>query len=348
MIYFIQRSSDDFIIFGHTDNIQETLFNLSVDINNESKLIGLIPDSVYSSTEIKQKFTKLELDNNLNLWIKPSNEIFEFLDEVATLDEDLKPSEQYKASEYTPIKQQALEAALTQQIDLVVTITGKWQNPKTYLYFDLNAGPGVTDTGHVGSPLVFRRIANEFSSIYPYFKYKARLYEIDPRMYTKLIRHIGADRNFRVENCSHEAIGEVLKSALSKPFNQRKWVFGAIYLDPSNAQIPWELLEQANEVFPHIDIMINIACASYKRTIATEGYETLAEKLPRIKKHWIVRRPFGKHQWSILIGTNWENYPAWQEKDFYPWNDQSVGTAIFEKLVYTSGQLRNKRQPRLL
>jgi hypothetical protein len=346
--YFVLRHSDGAIGLLWTENLEASLLDNKREYGQVNLLGVMSEDEVYA--EFVDRFGYIHLEEQYD-WYQPiiDPSIYEFISEHAVLDDDrVKLSSRYKASEYTPIKQQALDAALRQQMSLVVQITKTWNHRKPYLYFDLNAGPGVNDDNELGSPMIFNRVAEEFIQKTRRFYYEAMLYEADHSTYLKLLTVLGNDARFAIKNTDHGSLlDELQRRRYQIPFNERKWIFGTIYADPSNATLPWDLLEEMNEVYPHVDVMINIACASYKRTISMAGYQTLADRLPRVKKHWIVRRPFGKHQWSILIGTNWDDYPAWREKNFYPWNDKGIGSNIFEKLVYTPDQLQAKYQPKL-
>lgn len=348
MIYFVQRKKDDAIYMATTTDLQRELSRLQYKYG-EIDLLGVMPgdDTVLHDLWQRHGIYKLEGEDE---WLICNPDVLDFIYRSATLEDDshVKASARYRTSDYTPIKQQALRDALDQQINLIVNITKTWDRPKPYLYFDLNAGPGITEKGQPGSPVIFQRIAEKYSREWSNFRYQATLYEADLHIYKRLVEVLGQDHHFEIKNSDHESLRERLETDAKMIIGKKRdWVFGAVYADPSNAVLPWELLERLNEVYPRIDVMINIACASYKRTIATIGYQTLAERLPRIKKHWIVRKPFGKHQWSILIGSNWTNYPAWREKNFYPWDDNDVGSSIFEKLVYTPEQVQKRYQPQL-
>ncbi len=344
MIYFIQRESDECITIGNATNLQNTYTQLQSKFGNV-KILGVQPGGEIEILTLYERFQHLRYENDTT-WFIESTELLDYIDETAAVYEDrsIDSSAQYKSSEYTPIKQQSLFNALNQQINLVVHITDKWDRVRPYLYFDLNAGPGITPDNHPGSPTIFRRVANAYAQNWPKFRFEARLYEADLQTYSKLVQNIGTDSRFTVIPDSHNALVAELDKRAELPENERKWVYGAIYADPSNADLPWALLAQANRIYPRVDVMINIACASYKRTIATAGYQTLAERLPHIKKQWLVRKPYGKHQWSILIGTNWPDYPAWEKKDFYRWNDNNIGQEIFDKLVLTPKQRRKRDQ----
>ncbi len=343
MIYFIQRA-DEQITFGLTSDVEETKTRLSRQYGG-LQVLGVMAGAEHEYEELIKKFATFKVFGTEE-WYLSVTELHDFIDENATLEVTaVKPSARYKTSDYTPIKQQALSDALRQQINMIVHFTKSWQGVEPYLYLDLNAGPGISQDLQPGSPIIFDRIANDYMREWDNFRFHGYLYEPDVLTFANLKNTLGSNTRFTLFQESHEILLEQLKQpqrhfASTKP----KGTYGTVYADPSNAALPWHLLEKLNQVYPRVDIMINIACASYKRTIASIGYQTLAQRLPRIKEHWIVRKPYGHHQWSILIGTNWKRYPSWKSKGFYPWNDGDIGTSIFEKLVYTPEQLQQKRQ----
>jgi hypothetical protein len=122
-----------------------------------------------------------------------------------------------------------------------------------------------------------------------------------------------------------------------------KYQYGAAYVDPSNAEIPFDVLHHLCKVYPRMDFIINLACASYKRSVDHPDYVPLDETLPKLKRFWKVRKPIGKHQWSILIGTNWDNYP---DLDPARWRFHDIrtleGRSVYEELVWTKRQLTDK------
>lgn len=347
MIYFIQRKSDGLVTFGLTSNLENTLSDIGSEYG-DVQLLGVMNGG---EKELFEKWQDWGIfhDEDEDDWVWDIPEVLDWIKyNSATSISSLKSSAQYKMSDYTPIKQRSLDGALRQQLSIVAQITKRFNNPQSYQYYELHSGPGTTDSGNLGSPLIFQRIATRFWQQHTHFNFQATFFEADKTVVTKLKNALGQDPRIHIRNEDHKTfIDELDRIAHETSPKKRKWVFGTVYADPSNAELPWELLEKFNEVYPAIDIMINIACASYKRTISQVGYKTLAERLPRIKSRWIVRRPYGKHQWSILIGSNWKKYPAWEKFGFYPWKGSELGEYYFEILTLTKEQRSKARQKRL-
>ena len=93
-------------------------------------LLGVMPGDT-TDILIKNPRTIKVLDilekANGRIWFKPTDDFLDFIDVNATLDEEhgQNPTD-YKKSDYTPIKQDSLRAALSQQINLVIHITKRW------------------------------------------------------------------------------------------------------------------------------------------------------------------------------------------------------------------------------
>lgn len=123
--------------------------------------------------------------------------------------------------------------------------------------------------------------------------------------------------------------------------------YGMIYHDPSNAPgINWQLLGRAAASFPRVDILINLACASYKRTVDLPGYSPIADKMAGIgKRVWLVRRPAYKHQWSMFLGTNYTGYKEYSD---FARVDSPEGRDILRVLSMTKREAHRECQRALL
>ncbi len=342
MIYFIAYKNHGIIEIDEINNHQDRLDALKLQ-GIQGIVLGFIESSTRLS-EIRSRFVHLQIPNQLNQF-KQHDDLEDYIEDHAlTYDTNLQESERYKTSYATIRKQQSLRHALDLHMNLVVHIESFKKN-SPYLYFDLHAGPGKSPDGYEGSPLIFTHLANKYSQAHSHFQYYAYLYEADPANYMQLKENLGDVSNIEVGHDHRFELPQRLKQFQG---SKTKYRYGVIYADPSNASLPWDILGQMNELFPRVDIMINMACTSHKRTIATADYDTLAELLPKVKKHWIVREPIGKHQWSILVGTNWVDYPSWGKKGFYRWDDGELGSHYFSKMAYTKNQIRDQRQPPLL
>lgn len=210
-------------------------------------------------------------------------------------------SRDYRYSRHTPDKQRDFEAAIDLHLAVTSAIFRKYKgfDPKPYLYLDLFAGPGTDPTGLLGSPRQFLEAA-----FFAQIPYVAEFYEVNPDNAQELRESITNDSDHAtVFNADHTMV-------VSRHTTVNKFQYGAVYVDPSNAQIPFNILSHLGRVYPRLDIIINLAFASYKRSVEHPDYVPLDEMLPKLKKVWKIRKPIGKHQWSILIGTNWDSYPV--------------------------------------
>lgn len=237
-------------------------------------------------------------------------------------------SADYRYSKSTPDKQRDFEAAIDLHIAVTTAICRKWHVKQPYLYIDLHSGPGLDPTGLPGSPIVFLETA-----FWHQITHFAEFYELNPVNAEKLKQELDRRKlsNGQVICANHLwATMRHLETVTSQ--------YGAVYVDPSNAEIPFDILLHLCKVYPKMDLIINLAFASYKRSVEHPDYVPLDESLPKLKRFWKVRKPIGKHQWSILIGTNWKDYPDQESWGFYD-IDTPTGRSVYEKLVYTKRQL---------
>ncbi len=219
----------------------------------------------------------------------------------------------YSRSEHTQAKQLSFRKMIDLHMQITLNIVRKhsgWAK-QSYRYFDLNAGPGIDPiTGELGSPLIALEKANAIWKD----DYEMDFFEIDPISYFKLRRAI-LSPNVRVFNCNNELVDNFLPDGVDKT------QYGLVYADPSAApRLAIEPMGAICDRFPKVDAMFNIAATSIKRANSTKPPEEilrLDDMRARInKKHWIIRKPISQFQWTILLGTNWLNYPDWEKNDF--------------------------------
>jgi hypothetical protein len=245
-------------------------------------------------------------------------------------------SDGYRSSKHTPQKQQSLEAYLNLNMVLFKMIARKhpdWNMPP-YCFIDLNAGPGQDTDGQDGSPLIFCRLAGEHG-----IKYRAHFYEREHDHAETLQKHL--DLGNYTDAIVHPQDHYVL---LNETIVRGGIQFGAIYSDPSNAAPPWDVLTVLSAKVPRMDILINLACASYKRQVELPNYVHLDKRILDLKKYWFVRKPIGKHQWSILFGTNWNDYPGEMVNQGFYSTKKEPGLSIFKRLVYTNDERGGDQQ----
>lgn len=113
--------------------------------------------------------------------------------------------------------------------------------------------------------------------------------------------------------------------------------FGYVYVDPNVPSIPKTLTEfYAHTCNQKIDLIINIAATSLKRQGLSLEQEI--RQVMAYKRKWLIREPYGRHQWTMLIGTNWVKVNDWSAKGFHLL-DTEAGRAIFDRVSKTKQEL---------
>jgi len=114
-------------------------------------------------------------------------------------------------------------------------------------------------------------------------------------------------------------------------------VYGLIYSDENGTLPPFALLEKCAIELPLVDQLIHVAATPIKRQIYSPKHhlnQRLDEMLATIpKKYWFVRLPYGQHQWTFLLGTNWDAFPEFTRQHFYR-TDSPEGQSILRRLSY--------------
>lgn len=244
--------------------------------------------------------------------------------------------DQHGSSIYTQYKQQSLRSfllvqmAITKAIFNKPTFQGGWHD-HTYLYIGLHGGQGKDPkTGQDGSPLIFHDVAKNSGVLY-----RGEIYEKNPASFLELEYNTSGLPNMNVHNADHHALFDKLPA---KPF---KWQYGAIYCDPTGVSIPEDLLKFLVSSYPAMEIIINIAATNYKRVRSVHKGKLLSEVLYGLKPNWLIRKPISGKQWTLLVGTKWNN--EWGAKGFVDINT-SIGGAWFEKIVYSVDERRQQMQ----
>jgi hypothetical protein len=244
--------------------------------------------------------------------------------------------------EHTALKQEHFEKILRLHMNITTSVQRNWRHSwygpdlETYHYFDINAGAGNDPTGLIGSPLIFLRQAALLN-----LQYKAVLIEQELVNVQSLLRLVGTDKNVTIEYGDHHV-------CLPRYFVNGRKRFGLVYADPSGTVPPFELLGQMSRqnIYQRLDICIYLHATNIKRIrnqSSGNGKQSLAEFMAMIdKKHWIIRKPVGKEQWTFLIGSNWVDYPDWTREGFYKWKSP-IGIEILDRLTYTADELDAKR-----
>lgn len=193
---------------------------------------------------------------------------------------------------------------------------------RTYHYIDMNAADGS------GSPSIFLDTANKID-IY----YQALFIERSRKEYLSLAAKY--DHSPLIQLCCgdhNEILLPHCQSIKGKPY-------GLIYNDPCG--IPsfstLAIISQLPQI-EHIDMLINCPATAIKRRNGVFGGQCLVDGLDEIKKkHWLVRAPYGRWQWTILVGTNWTDMKSWRAQQLYPINS-SEGQAVLDRMNRTRSE----------
>lgn len=257
--------------------------------------------------------------------------------------------ENFGFSDYTYFKQLHLGAIFQTHMHICMGVFKKNKNAdwltRTYHYFDLHAGPGLyTHNGVIikGSPIIFAETLLSVGGL----KCQAHFFEIDNDLRTRLLQnlaHYTTKAEFYIS--LHGDHHHFLPCYFDPPDALRpRKRYGLIYADPAGSMPPFELLSRFFEgkSYTQMDVLIYIAPTNLKRQLNSPRcpvqmrLEDYLKLIP--KRHWIIREPYGRHQWTFLIGTNWTDFPVFERLGFYRW-DSPKGKEIFAKLNYTNEEL---------
>jgi three-Cys-motif partner protein len=226
---------------------------------------------------------------------------------------------------------------------------GGWRHHPKYVYFDLNAGPGIVG-GHVGSPLIFLRLATERR-----MPFEAHFFEKDPASAAALKENIKllaleiGPPPGRVFVATGDSNG-LVATAIDKLETRTDRTFGLVYTDPNNHQIPIKaittLAEQAK--LQKIDFLFHVAGTAYKRVRGASGLDVQMSRDIRQagKKLLLIRDPIGAWQWTFALATNWVDMPPFKSIGFHR-VDQPDGEAVERRInsPLPKGSPRTGRMP---
>lgn len=248
--------------------------------------------------------------------------------------------EDYQYSEQnTPIKQEAYRHVLRVNMAILRAIRNKaiqqgWTQQPHFFHADFHSGPGIDPTGKPGSPLIFAEEKTKFG-----LPHKVHLFEKNPITFAQLKRntvHLSPEF-FLMHETDYSTILDYL------PDSEDKQLYGTLYLDPSNAfkaVLPVNLLNQIISLCPKLEIIIWIAAATFKRIrTGAPSPERLAlrSQMKMInKKHWFVRQPYGIHQWTMLVFTDWDEYPGKDDSFFDAKTEE--GDYLLDRLSSTKAE----------
>jgi len=233
--------------------------------------------------------------------------------------------------DYTHHKHEHLAGILRMHLDICAGIARNGRLARWW-YLDLNAGDGT------GSPYVAWSVLAEKS---PCFPTTCVFVEHNPETYAQLAAmYDGVDAT-----CCPQRNRDVL-ARLAPSF--RGADHGIAFHDP-NGEVDFDLdmLRQLRNT--KIDVVIYYAATAHKRMAAAfqdkRGVRLASITAQDIKPHWLIRVPEGAHQWTMLIGTGWADFPAWERRGFYRLHSPR-GQDLFDRLNHTTRE-RNARNPQL-
>lgn len=218
-----------------------------------------------------------------------------------------------------------------------------------YQYMDLNAGPGIYTPraaqadlwGNAeqpapaeihGSPLIFLDCAQTRR-----IPYRAVLFEKDNRHRASLTAALSAHPSVTIEGDHDDAPRHMCNCPRCGRLAQ-----GIIYSDESGHIPPFQLLATlaSQPHYKQVDLLIYYSATAHKRARGLFGGDRLTQCLKPIpKKEWLVREPRGRHQWTFLLGTNWEDFPAWGKRGFYRIGSER-GQRVLKRLDSSADELR--------
>jgi hypothetical protein len=122
-----------------------------------------------------------------------------------------------------------------------------------------------------------------------------------------------------------------------------KRVYGWVYHDPNGTAPISNVLEPIYDmdIYKTLDIVFNLSASNIKRCKGRYPEKpSLPEHLEKLNKIvWHISRPFGRHQFSFVIGGNdWKTRMDWLKSRFYD-VETNEGRQIYEKICKTAGEL---------
>jgi three-Cys-motif partner protein len=120
-----------------------------------------------------------------------------------------------------------------------------------------------------------------------------------------------------------------------------QYAHGIALFDPNDSVINLELLAGFSRLLPGVDIVINYSGAAIKRAngAGANRADLRAYLEAADKKHWLIRRPLGIWQWSLLIGRN---IPTGDYRAIgFEHLDGSAGKAALQSLLLTRSDFAN-------
>lgn len=206
-------------------------------------------------------------------------------------------------SDWTETKNAVVGGIFTWLIAASKSIMQRYPRYSTYQYIDMNAADGS------GSPALFLDAVRQAN-----IPYRALFVEHEKMKYASLYARYGSFPSVQTYRGDHNAaVPHHCRHIYGKPY-------GLIYNDPCG--IPsFDTLATVSQLpqIDHIDMLINCPATAIKRARgAFHRAQYLVDGLDGIqKRHWLIRAPHGRWQWTILLGTNWGKVQEWRAQQMY-------------------------------
>lgn len=255
-------------------------------------------------------------------------------------------------SEYTEKKQEIYNSITSTLIGKINGIINNefqpdgWVAPEV-LIIDTTSGPGKymwKDKEIIGSPLSI------ISTIKKYPRLKANIHFIEEKwMWNRLLKmNINGYHNPNHKITIHppEKFEEIIPIIMKKSLIQHRQ-FGWIYNDPSGEAPQFDRIAKAVNLwrYKYFDVIINVACTAIKRIRrcgSTKECRSLLQYLQLFQKnHWYVSEPYGKNQWTMILGSNYK-FSKNEIKPLHFWQSDR-GQEIFDKVEFSNDERKNWR-----
>lgn len=219
----------------------------------------------------------------------------------------------------------------------------QWAHP-IYAYLDLFAGEGVNQLNGKtidGSPVIMARQLLRRGMMDTARGY---LFEQQAGSAAALQQRMTLFDRFTVVQGDHEQTINSVVRELKKDRRNRSRM-GMVYSDPNGTRIPVDLIRKffGNGQFPMVDCVAYVSGTTYKRVRGAYGddhWPTLEEDLQAIGKQYIhLRVPEHRHQWTMAILTNYDQFPQLTNQGFYPLCSEE-GKAIRTLLLNSADELK--------
>ena len=223
-----------------------------------------------------------------------------------------------------------------------------------YLYVDLYAGPGnlkFRGRQFHGSPLIAQDILAQYG-----VANEAVHFEQDPEVAGQLAEVLWVPTSLMDSPDAESA--PIYTETCQKGFP--RWLaengrqprrLGLVYADPIHDEIPVDLLNQAAEYMPRVDLLSYVAATQYKRRrrgdVRRNGRSdrpVLSDHVNAVNKRYgLIRKPERRTGWqfTFILWSNWGDLPAWEGRGFYRL-DSEEGERILDSVDLTRDEQHEK------